>query len=101
MFKNITINLSGPLCSCAEASLTWSVGKDTKSKSILSLRCSTCGTALVVPHNKFVAKFHLDKPYPGKSEKEPEDDKEKLTVLDGGKVIAFHKDEEEGDEDMS
>jgi len=48
---------------------------------------------MFIPSEKFFANFKLDIPYPGvKSVEKP---KEKHTVIDGGKVIPLHKDEEE------
>lgn len=63
MFKRIDILLSGPICSCDEQNLSWAIGEGPS----LFLNCKTCDTKLNVPNSKFVARFVLDKKYPGKT----------------------------------
>lgn len=63
MYKNITINLSGPICSCIECNLKWDIGSNYAKFS-----CLTCNIQLIVPFDKLAYHFKLDKPYPGKPE---------------------------------
>jgi hypothetical protein len=72
VFKGITIRMDGPLCTCLadEVDLGWGLGFDRQGCSILVLSCANCGTELRVSHQKFVARFDLDRPYP-KREPEP------------------------------
>lgn len=71
MFKRITIELAGPICTCDEQDLAWQpAGTDKNGKPVLELTCNTCGTKLVVSNKKFVASFKFDKPYPGKKAEE-------------------------------
>lgn len=62
MFKVIVIHMTEPLCDCGEGTHAWSVVRDAEGKNMLSLSCKTCDTELVVPHHKFRARFHFDKP---------------------------------------
>lgn len=88
MFKDITINLTGPICSCREQALSWWPDKDEKGRPTLVLKCKTCATKLIVSNEKFIAGWSLDTPYPGKKKEEPP--KPKLEALDGGKVIQLN-----------
>lgn len=74
MFKRVTIEMSGPICSCEDDGthpgnciLTWTPTPTAG----LTLRCSVCGATLHVPHEKFRAAFKFDTPYPKKA-KAPE-----------------------------
>ncbi len=93
MFKKIEIQLTEPLCGCSVANLKWGIPTDSEGKPCLIITCRTCKISMFIPSEKFFANFKLDIPYPGvKSVEKP---KEKHTVIDGGKVIPLHKDEEE------
>lgn len=85
MFKRIVVELRGPICSCLEANFSWQVPEAT-----LILKCKTCGVQLIVPNSEFKAAFKLDKEYPGKPVKIPDEPKI-LKSLDGGlaKVLPF------------
>lgn len=83
MFKEIEIKLTGPICDCAEQNISWHIINGPG----LGLKCKTCETELRVPNSKFMARFNLDKPYPGKKD-EPKK-KPELKSLDGGKVLEF------------
>ena len=65
MFKNITINLTGPLCSCNDGKLlNWCPGQEVvkgKVQWTLILGCDGCGTKLVVSEKKLVAQFSFPK----------------------------------------
>lgn len=69
LFKRIIIELSGPICTCPERDLAWSIRDDIKAGKVyrgLNITCKTCGTELQVSNDKFVAGWKLDTPYPGK-----------------------------------
>lgn len=59
MFKNVEINIAGPICSCEEENLQWSTGQNC-----LTIVCGTCNTQLFIPQKKFVAAFNLERGYP-------------------------------------
>ncbi len=60
MFKNITINLSGPICSCKKKDLAWTVNH----LHGLEIWCKVCGIKISVPKTHFRAGCDLDVPYP-------------------------------------
>jgi hypothetical protein len=64
MFKKITIELAGPICSCKTQDLSWGVNLDAKGRSAMFIACNRCATKLSVGHEVFVASFALDKAYP-------------------------------------
>lgn len=64
MFKNITINLTGPICSCAKQNISFQIWINKSGFPGLILVCKDCTTELVVPHSNFIGKFNLDNPYP-------------------------------------
>ncbi len=66
-FKRIKICLTDPICNCDEQDLIWGVTKDTNNKISLIISCSACKTQLFIPHDKFIAVFDLDRPYPDKA----------------------------------
>jgi len=70
MFKGISINLSGPICQCQKDNLEWS----TIWGGGLVIQCGTCKIQLVVPHEKFVACFRFDTPYPQQKTRAQEKD---------------------------
>ena len=59
VFKDITINLTGPICSCREQALSWWPDKDEKGRPTLVLKCKTCATKLIVSNEKFIAGWSL------------------------------------------
>jgi hypothetical protein len=61
VFKDIVINLTGPICDCDVQSLGWNVDLGD-----LTVQCLICKTTLMVPSKKFRARFDLDVKYPGK-----------------------------------
>lgn len=80
MFIRINICLTEPICTCEENYLTWTVGSIPK--PYLEIRCDLCGTKIVVPHEKFFARFILDTPYPkNKIVQKTEEPKSKLVVV--------------------
>lgn len=89
MFKGIVIELTGPLCTCAEQALAWGPilkrTADGKTAYGLQVSCKTCGTTLEVPNEKFVASFDLDVAYPGKAAATGTP-KPNLRGVDGGKA---------------
>lgn len=105
MFRKIIIQLDGPICSCDEEKLQWTVGRALREENgvmlegaYLQVTCKTCKTKLHVPNEKFVASFELKKGYPRKRPEEPkEDPKPKLGVIQGGKVIPFVNEEGKAD----
>lgn len=91
MFKNVTINLTAPICDCPVQNLHWAIGSNKEGRHHLTVSCGTCKTELTVPHGKFLAHFHLDVPYPGA--KPAVKAKPNLEVLEGGQVIPLKKDD--------
>lgn len=88
MFTRITIHLAGPICSCDEQSLQWNPIRDKEGRAILEIMCKICGTQLLVAPEKFVARFQLERPYPGKPRETPK--KQVRTKLERvGNVIRF------------
>ncbi len=91
MFKRLTIELTGPICTCAEQKLTWGIvlhkKADGASAHGLRVRCGTCLTVLEVPPAKFLACFSLDQKYPGTAAPKPAP----LIEIPGGRgaVLAF------------
>lgn len=63
VFKNISINLTGPICSCEFEDLSWGP-HPVENGYGLTLSCIRCGTKLVVSREKFRALFSFDKGYP-------------------------------------
>jgi len=64
LFKNVIINLEGPICSCHGQDLGWGIyGKNGNYG--LSVFCLNCKISVFVPPDKFIADFNLDKKYPG------------------------------------
>ena len=75
MFKNIYINLTGPICTCDEEKLSWfitHVEGDNGLQSSLGLLCQNCKTRHIVGPTLFKARFVFDKPYPGKQAPNPQ-----------------------------
>jgi len=106
MFKKITINLAGPICSCEEMDISWGIWNDVKGNPGLSLTCKKCETQLKIPNNKFVANFNVDVPYPEIKKKEKEEEvKEKrkesnITDPEKSNIIPFgRKKDKNRDED--
>jgi len=64
-FQRIKICLTGPICNCDKESLGWWITKDEDGKVSLHVSCHACKSELVVPRDKFVAAFELERPYPG------------------------------------
>ena len=89
VFEKIVIKLSGPICTCHEQGLSWSVTRrQDGGRSALVVYCESCKTELHVPHEKFGAGFSLETPYPATLEKrqnsssDKEDDRPDLRVLE-------------------
>jgi hypothetical protein len=93
MFKRIMIELTEPICNCDERDISWGIHYDHCMRAGLSFSCKTCDTKLLVPHDRFVAGFKLDRDYPGKKS-EPQK-KTTLDVLDGGRAVPFEKDKDD------
>lgn len=90
MFKLFDIHLAGPICSCDEQSISWSIWIANGTFNGLLLNCKECETQLSVPKSKMLARFIFDKAYPGKKDKES-----KLKCLDGGKVLELKQPDKE------
>lgn len=64
-FKNLSINLSNPLCSCSpeegKAPYAWAVllGEDGPG---LKIHCPKCKVELRIPNEKFRAHFNIENP---------------------------------------
>jgi len=86
MFKNITINLSEPICSCNEQNLKWIISATDWSAQFI---CKTCNVKLTIPMEKLFYSFKLDKDYPGRQ-------KEKIVKNKENNVVSlFDKNDEE------
>lgn len=86
MFEQIQIKLTGPICTCAEQNLSWSVSLNSQGwQASLTIACKICKTELRVPHEKFKAAFMLATPYPGK----PKPDLEADRKMDGNVVQLY------------
>lgn len=68
MFKNISINLTAPICQCELEKLSWQIFLDPEGKCGLMVQCQTCKSTLTVPNSQFRAFFVFDSKYPGKKE---------------------------------
>jgi len=64
MFKNISINLTGPICKCESQDLGWGIELDKDSRVCLVVFCKICHTKIHIPNQQFVAYFSLEKGYP-------------------------------------
>jgi len=100
MFKKIVIQLDGPICTCENENLAWTVYLNkNETNCFLLIFCLTCQTKLEVPNKKFVACFELKKQYPkgvppqNKSEINPETEKDQKFLRDIGIVPNFKVDE--------
>jgi len=74
MFKNIYINLTGPICTCDEEKLSWFITYVEVSEGLqasLGFQCQECKTRHIVGPGLFKARFVFDKPYPGRQTKPP------------------------------
>lgn len=81
MFKRLTIELAGPVCSCKVEDLGWGIGHDMKGRANLLIVCNRCDTKLTVGHEAFIARFTLDKAYPeGVTKQKPD-----------AKILKLHK----------
>lgn len=61
MFKNITINLEYPICSCNAFDLSWSIWLDEKNHPGLDIECRLCRAKLRIPNSSFKAHFSFKK----------------------------------------
>lgn len=83
MFKKITIELAGPICSCKTQDLSWGVSLGASAQPTMYIQCRLCETKLTVGWKAFVASFTLDNAYPeGPMSKKPD-----------AKVLKLHKEE--------
>ncbi len=87
MFKNIGINLTGPICSCDKQNLIWGIFTDEENSPGLIITCKNCKTNLKIHNRQFKAYFKLDKGYPkglatDDAVQEKEKEKEKLKEID-------------------
>lgn len=57
MFKDITINLDGPICKCTQDP-NWGIEYDDKKNPCLYIRCPECKIKLSIPNKKFIAGFN-------------------------------------------
>lgn len=85
MFKRIEIQLTGPIYTCKREHLGWTIS--TNGGAELTVLCETCKTRLIVPHEKFIAVFNVEEPYP-----EPGDAKT-------GPVLKLVRDKQDDDKD--
>lgn len=63
-FRDITINLTGPICTCTEQAITWGIKTVEGGYFNLYFTCRECKTHLNVPHKKLIAHYRFDTPYP-------------------------------------
>lgn len=63
-FKHVEICLTEPICTCDKQNLSWNIYFDGNERASIHIFCKKCRSKLIVPHDKFVASFKLDKPYP-------------------------------------
>ncbi len=64
MFKNIGINLAGPICKCESQNLIWGIVADKDLEILLYISCATCSVKIQVPYKQIFAYFNLEKKYP-------------------------------------
>jgi hypothetical protein len=93
MFKPLTINLTGPICACAEQSLGCFSHATRNDVIGFLVYCKVCKCELFVPDSALYATFKLDAPYPGKKQ----ESKPPLNVLQGGKVIDMQEEKNKMD----
>jgi len=67
MFKDISINLTGPICRCHEQKLRFAI---TRRRNAI-IFCPTCGMRIDVPADQFYGQFILDTPYPANVKPKP------------------------------
>ncbi len=94
MFKNITILLDRPICTCEKEDLTWRIETDDYG-AYLIIWCRTCGTQLEIPPEKFAADFDLEVPYPGGRQPRTKRDsveKDSVKKRSSGKVVQLFGD---------
>lgn len=60
MLKNISINLTGPICKCEKQHLGWGMYTDGG----MRIFCNTCSVEVKIPHMQLLAYFTLDVGYP-------------------------------------
>lgn len=64
MFKNIKIELEGPICSCEKQNLEWYFNSNPDNYADLNIWCKSCNTKLKIPHTMLLAYINLEKKYP-------------------------------------
>lgn len=94
MYLRTIFHFSEPICGCDQLNLDWIVQHSSDNKSSLFLRCQTCQSILHIPHEKFLAGFYFDKPYPkGVKPREGKEEKivpkEVIHLDDENKIIQF------------
>ena len=57
MFLNLSINLSGPICTC-KVNMGWWF-ETRESDVFLLVHCETCGVTLTIPTDKIGANFRM------------------------------------------
>lgn len=70
MFKNVTIRMAGPICTCKSEKLGWHIRFERGSGISLVIQCKLCDTSLIIPNEKFVANFDFDVQYPNGQHKD-------------------------------
>lgn len=84
VFKQVTLELTGPICQCEKKNLSWALPNGNS----LKLTCNTCDTQLLVPHKQFTAAFKFDEMY-------PEDEKKRAKeALENDTSIVYGVDKE-------
>lgn len=63
MFKNISINLKGPICKCEKQDLTWGWYQEEKWHGLF-VRCEICSVVLRIPPTQLVARILFEVGYP-------------------------------------
>ena len=65
MFDCIDIRLKAPICNCHYQDLKWGIVLSDRNEHDLVVTCKICETKVQIGHEHFVARFVLERKYPG------------------------------------
>lgn len=83
MLKDITINLTGPICNCESFDLGWGIMTEGRGeRANFKVVCHSCKTMLTIPVQQLIATFTMEQSYP----KEPD-------TKNPFKLLSFKKDD--------